>query len=572
MSYEVIARRWRPQDFRGLVGQEHVRKTLLNALRHDRLHHALLLTGPRGTGKTSTARILAKALRCPNAVDFNPCNVCAECLDIASGRSLNVIEIDGASNNGVDAIRELRETVGYLPPSGKYKMYIIDEVHMLSTSAFNALLKTLEEPPGHVYFVMATTEAQKIPSTILSRVQRFDFRRIPTRTIAAHLRLICEGDKIDFEPEALWVIARQGDGSMRDAQSLLDQVINFVDGPLKGQTVVETLGLTDRSLMNEALAAVLNGQVKLVVHCLARLHRTGGEPKLFLLDFIEQIRNALLIKMATGHDAESSLSELVDLPDSERESLAALATPLAAEDLHLYFDMGLKGAQDLTRASDPLLVLEMVLLRMASAGRLFAAPRENSTAPPENFTTPPGGSKAPRASSGGPVPGAQSITRETAVRGASAPKISPPAVKSGPSIQAASAAAPNRFSELVEKVKEVNGLVGAQLENCFIVRQGGTSVELGLSARHKFLFDKMNTPEFKKKVVNYLNTYWGPGHDVQFTLAEAGVDVTSPKALNEKLRRDEAQIVRDAVDKHPLVQSARSTFKTEIKSIKEIKE
>ena len=171
MSYEVIARRWRPQDFTGLIGQDHIRTTLQNALKNDRLHHALLFTGPRGTGKTSTARILAKSVRCPNAVDFVPCNKCSECEEINTGRSLNVVEIDGASNNGVDAIRELRETVGFLPSSGRYKLYIIDEVHMLSTSAFNALLKTLEEPPSHVYFVMATTEVQKIPNTILSRCQ-----------------------------------------------------------------------------------------------------------------------------------------------------------------------------------------------------------------------------------------------------------------------------------------------------------------------------------------------------------------------------------------------------------------
>ncbi len=232
LSYEVIARRFRPQEFESLVGQDHVRQTLSNALRAKRLHHALLFTGPRGTGKTSPARILAKSIRCPNAVDFVPCNRCNECDEITSGRSVNVIEIDGASNNGVDAIRELRETIGYMPSSGKYKIYIIDEVHMLSTSAFNALLKTLEEPPEHVFFVMATTEAHKLPKTILSRVQRFDFRRIPTALIAQHLKKICEADQIKCQPEALWAVARQGDGSMRDSQSLLEQVINFCEGEL----------------------------------------------------------------------------------------------------------------------------------------------------------------------------------------------------------------------------------------------------------------------------------------------------------------------------------------------------
>jgi len=221
LSYQVIARKWRPQNFEQLVGQAHISTTLQNALKNQRLPHAILFTGPRGTGKTSSARILAKALRCPNAKDFIPCGVCTECEEIALSRSPSVLEIDGASNNGVDAIRELRDTVAYSPSSGKYKIYIIDEVHMLSTSAFNALLKTLEEPPAHVVFIMATTEVHKIPQTILSRCQRFDFRRIPTRQITEHLHMICQKDKIQAEDDALWMIARQGDGSMRDSQSCL---------------------------------------------------------------------------------------------------------------------------------------------------------------------------------------------------------------------------------------------------------------------------------------------------------------------------------------------------------------
>ena len=548
MSYEVIARRWRPQDFTGLVGQEHVRQTLVNALRNDRLHHALLLTGPRGTGKTSTARILAKALRCPNAVDFVPCNACPECEEISTGRSVNVIEIDGASNNGVDAIRELRETVGYLPSSGKYKMYIIDEVHMLSTSAFNALLKTLEEPPGHVYFCMATTEVQKIPNTILSRVQRFDFRRIPTRVISAHLKTICIKDQVAFDEEALWIIARQGDGSMRDAQSLLDQVINFTGGQLKKELVIGTLGLTDRGLLNDALGSILGGQTSSTFNALARLHQSGGDPKLFLLDLLEQIRNALLIKLEPDPQRQT---QLVDLPDSEREVLQTLGAALAPEDFHLFFDMGLKGAQDMARASDPLLVLEMVLLRMSSALRYLSSSPSVSVEPtlaPVPPTAPP---RAP-----GP---ASSL---------SAPAPTPVATKSA----ATPPTTENRFKDLVEKIKEVNGLVGAQLENCFVLKLEGIEVELGVSVRHKFLFDKMNTPEFKKKILNYMNSFWGAGHALNFVLTEPGVDVISPKALNEKRREDQAQAVRRAVENHPLVQSTQNVFKTEIKSIKEIKE
>ena len=275
----MIARKWRPQSFQELVGQDHISTTLLNAIRHNRLPQALLFTGVRGTGKTSTARIVAKSLRCPNAIaagDAVPCNQCPTCTDISEGRSLDVIEIDGASNNGVDAVRELRETVGYMPSSGRYKVYIIDEVHMLSTSAFNALLKTLEEPPPHVVFIMATTEVQKIPNTILSRCQRFDFRRIPSRQIATHLEKISAAENVKFETEALWLIARQGDGSLRDSQSLLDQVITFCDGTVTLAKVVEVLGLTDRTLLLEALAALVTRDSLKTVRVIEKIFPTSS--------------------------------------------------------------------------------------------------------------------------------------------------------------------------------------------------------------------------------------------------------------------------------------------------------
>ena len=270
LSYQVIARKWRPKTFQQLVGQNHVSQTLANALKSDRLHHALLFNGPRGTGKTSSARILAKSLRCPNSVDFQPCNECDTCIEISEGRNIDTIEIDGASNNGVDAIRELRDTVKYQPTSGKYKVYIIDEVHMLSTSAFNALLKTLEEPPAHVLFVLATTEVHKLPLTILSRVQRFDFRRIPTKQIAEHLEHICSRDEIDFQKEALWIIARQGGGSMRDSQSLLDQVTTFCEGSLTVENVIEALGLTDRTLLLETLENLITKQQAPIVDVISK--------------------------------------------------------------------------------------------------------------------------------------------------------------------------------------------------------------------------------------------------------------------------------------------------------------
>jgi DNA polymerase-3 subunit gamma/tau len=547
LSYEVIARRWRPQDFEGLVGQDHIRITLQNALRNQRLHHALLFTGPRGTGKTSSARILAKSLRCPNAKDYVPCNQCSECQEITSGHSLNVIEIDGASNNGVDSIRELRETVGYMPSSGKYKMYIIDEVHMLSTSAFNALLKTLEEPPEPVYFVMATTEVHKIPNTILSRCQRFDFRRIPTRVIAQHLQKICEKDSIKFESDALWTIARQADGSMRDAQSLLDQTINFTNGDLSRSLVVSTLGLTDRALLLDLLSAIVRKEIAALLDGLKRLHTSGGDAKLLLLDLLEQVRNTLLLKLSDDRS-------LVDLPDSEQEALFQLGKSLTPEDLHYLFDMCLKGAQDLARASDPLLVLEMVLMRMTSAPRIgsFSSATAPLTAAPVIPARP-----AP------PLSAPSSPALRPMMATPSAHPLPSPSPSQPPNL---------RYQQLVEKIKEVNGLVGAQLENCHVVRLEERRLVLGIAAKHKFLYDKINQPEFKKKLVNYINSFWGPGYTLDVTLSSDSEEVVSPKLLAEKQEQERQQALRQAVEAHPLVKSAQSVFKTEIKSIKETKQ
>lgn len=577
LSYEVIARRWRPQDFNSLVGQDHVRTTLQNALRADRLHHALLFTGPRGTGKTSTARILAKSLRCPNAKDYIPCNACPECQEINAGRSLNVIEIDGASNNGVDAIRDLRETVGYLPSSGKYKLYIIDEVHMLSTSAFNALLKTLEEPPEPVYFVMATTEIHKIPNTILSRCQRFDFRRISTRTIMQHLQTICEKDGVPFEPDALWIIARQGDGSMRDAQSLLDQTINFTNGNLKRDLVVSTLGLTDRLILMEILTAILARDTHAVVGGLSRLQASGGDSKLFLLDLMQMVRHALVLKLSQD-------IALVDLPDSERDELIRLGASRAQEDLHLLFDMCLKGAQDLARATDPALVLEMVLLRMSHAPTVGSFSGINIAAPAvpgplgtpratQAETTPPRSvpkNYAPQsqAQAQQPQAQAQNQTPQPATLTPDNFTPHPTSVNASP--------VDHRYKELVEKIKEVNGLIGAQLENCFVVRMEQKLITLGVAIKHKFLFDKINHPDFKRKVGNYINTFWGPGYsltvvlsDPNSTNSETQTPTMSPKILTEKLEDDRQVNIRKSVEAHPLVQTAQSVFKTEIRSIKE---
>jgi len=524
------------------VGQDHIRQTLLNSLRSKRLPHALLFTGPRGTGKTSTARILAKAIRCPNAQDFVPCNKCSECEEIASGRSLNVIEIDGASNNGVDAIRELRDTVGYMPSSGKYKLYIIDEVHMLSTSAFNALLKTLEEPPEHVFFVMATTEAHKIPNTILSRCQRFDFRRIPTSQIAAHLKTICESDQIKFQSDALWAIARQGDGSMRDSQSLLEQVINFCDGELTLEKTTDILGLTSRHLLVSTWSTLLARNTNGVVDQIRNLFQLSLDPKIFLQDLLEEIRHTLLLKIAPHQ------SELVDLPDTEKEQLKQLSASLSAEDLHFLFDMALKGAQDLARASDPKLVLEMVLLRMSEAPRI------------ESLSQLGQGSATPMVR----IPLRMPTTT-------AAPPTAASVVPSVPIVTDPNAPNETKWKQLVEKIKSVNGMVGAQLENVYVTEIRDDLIRVAIPSKLKFLFEKLNQPDFKKRVSNYIQTYWGKPYRIDIYLAEGETSsAPTPKAMNQKAAADKEAAIRQSVENHPLTKSVNEVFKTEIKSISEL--
>ena len=366
MSYQVIARKWRPPTFSELIGQNHIRQTLKNALKENRLPHAILFTGPRGTGKTSSARILAKSLRCTNTSSTDPCNSCNDCVEINNGSNLNVIEIDGASNNGVDSIRELREALSYMPSTGKNKIYIIDEVHMLSTSAFNALLKTLEEPPEHIVFIMATTEAHKVPHTILSRCQRFDFRRIPTATIAKSLSEICRKEGFSTSEEALWAIARQADGSMRDSQSLLDQIITFSGGELTYTKVIDALGLTDRHILLNTLEALVQSSPSAMLEAIDKMSSSGLDPKVFVQELLEEIRHLLVTKLSPPQD----LAQMIDLPDSEIKQLQIFAEQLSAENVHLLFDMALKGANDLHQSTDPHLVLDMLLLRMASAPRI----------------------------------------------------------------------------------------------------------------------------------------------------------------------------------------------------------
>lgn len=361
MVYEVLARKWRPQVFADVIGQEHVAQTLINAFRTDRLAHAYLFSGPRGVGKTSVARILAKAMNCKQGEPGIPCNRCPSCLEITQGSSVDVQEIDGASNRGIDEIRELRENIRYMPSSSPFRVYIIDEVHMLTLQAFNALLKTLEEPPPHVKFIFATTEPHKVPVTILSRCQKFDFKRIPLGMLVNHLERIAREEGIVISKPGLALIGREAEGSMRDAESLLDQVISYTGTTVEDKHITDILGIIDRSLIFEASLALLNGSVLKCVQIVDQVYSYGYDLKEFYRDLMDQFRNLLVTLVAPDES-------LLDMIDSDRDELKAQAGLAGAEKLQVILNLLIAREENLRMASHPRLVLEMILIKICRLG------------------------------------------------------------------------------------------------------------------------------------------------------------------------------------------------------------
>lgn len=569
MSYQVIARKYRPQSFQDLVGQDHISQTLINALKADRFPHALLFSGTRGVGKTSSARVLAKTLICPNAKDFKPCNQCTACQDITNGSHMDVIEIDGASNNGVDSIRELRETVGYMPSSGKYKVYIIDEVHMLSTSAFNALLKTLEEPPAHVIFIMATTEPQKIPVTILSRCQRFDFRRISTRLIQGHLEKICKTENVKYDQEALWTLARLADGSMRDSLSLLDQVINFTNAQVTLEKVTDVLGITDRSLLAGTLKSLIDRDLASIVQTIEKIFSSGYDPIVFCQNLLEEIRHLLFVKVS------EKPTELLDLSDGEIQSLKHLSGNVSQEDVHILFDMCLKGAQDLMRAQSPRIVLEMLLMRMAQAPRIedidsFVSGSGESTTPiktsPTRVEHKPVDNKSAIAQALQATQGASIKTEAPAPVTATAPAGA--TVDHSIPFHKDKSLAENWIS-FVEKSKRVTPSVGALLEHSALFALDGNKMVLSVPEKEKFFHDQLKDSKQSLKVKELVQKIWGM--DVHLTVqTHVEADVASPQAIKVQQEKTSAQQTREQVENHPAIQNLQKTFKGKIHNIKEL--
>lgn len=360
MSYLVLARKWRPQTFSDLIGQEHVCRTLQNAIESGRVAHAFLFTGARGVGKTSAARILAKALQCENGPAQEPCNACPACLEITAGNSADVFEIDGASNTGVEDIRELRENIKYLPSRCRFKIFIIDEVHMLSTSAFNALLKTLEEPPPHVKFIFATTEPHKVPITILSRCQRFDFKRISLPKIVERLRTIVDEEKVAVSDASLTAIARKGDGSMRDSLSTLDQVLAFCGDGVDDDEVIALLGVVDRRLLLETSRAVFARDCRASLDIVARVDSFGYNMRSFCQELIDHFRNFVVVKVSANP------AELLDLAEGELTAILEQSSAGTLDQLQRYLSILLKAEAEMALSGFTRLILEMALLKMCT--------------------------------------------------------------------------------------------------------------------------------------------------------------------------------------------------------------
>ncbi len=514
MSYQVLARKWRPRDFGTLVGQEHVVRALRHALEAQRLHHAYLFTGTRGVGKTTIARILAKCLNCETGITAQPCGSCSACIEIDAGRFVDLLEVDAATNTKVDEMRQLLETAQYAPTRGRYKVYVIDEVHMLSTSAFNAMLKTLEEPPEHLKFILATTDPQKIPVTVLSRCLQFNLKQMPPAAISGHLGAILEKESVAFEAPALAMIARAAAGSMRDALSLLDQAIAHGGGGLSAEGVAQMLGAIDQSYLLRLAERVGAGDA-------AGALAVADEMRARSLSFDAALAELamLLTRVALAQAVPEALEE------PERASLAPLASALDPEMVQLCYQIALQGRQDLPLAPDEYAGFVMTLLRMLAFRPESGAP---STTPPR---------RAPQSASGSRAPAAGRA--ETAAPAAAAPT---PASTATSTATAAPAADAGDWPELVRRLA-VTGAARELARNAELRGRENGAFELVVPKAKAYLAGRA----YQEKLKAALEAHLGTRVTLAVAVGEAGgVTAAALEASEREARRADAdQAVRN---------------------------
>ncbi|MCD6575116.1 DNA polymerase III subunit gamma/tau, partial [Candidatus Aerophobetes bacterium] len=358
MTYQVLTQKWRPQTFQEIVGQDHIIHTLINSISLERINHAYLFAGPHGTGKTSTARIFAKALNCEKGLTPSPCNKCSNCLEISRGESLDVLEIDGASNRGIDEVRDLRERVNLFPIKGRFKIYIIDEVHMLTNPAFNALLKTIEEPPSHVIFIFATTDPEKVPATIISRCQRFDFRKIGLFDILARLKQIVEKEKIVTTDESLQLIAKASENSMRDAEKILDQLISYTRGNIKEEDVIQLLGMVETEYLASFTENLYRREPLSNIKLLHRILREGKNPQWIVKDWLHWLRDLVMFKLGE--------KEVFSFPLKYANLLGNQSHYFSISQLMSFIEHLSRAEREIRFSSTPHIYLEVLMVKLCS--------------------------------------------------------------------------------------------------------------------------------------------------------------------------------------------------------------
>ena len=539
MSYEVFARKYRPQTFDDLVGQTHVSHTLKNAVAQNRLAHAYLFVGPRGVGKTSTARILAKSLNCVKGPTITPCGVCDNCREIAAGNSLDVIEIDGASNNSVEDVRQLRENVRYAPAKGRYKIYLIDEVHMLSAAAFNALLKTLEEPPEHVKFIFATTEPQKVLPTILSRCQRFDLHRIPANLIAEHLQVIAKKEKIELEPAAAHSIARGAEGGLRDAESMLDQLVAFCGEKIIESDVLNVFGFTSEQTVSDLTGQILRGETPEAIDLLHEQCEAGKDMMRLMADLIAYVRDLLVFKAKpdalnqdadpevqrslSAHAEQISIDRLLELID---QFAAAEARMKCVPNKKLHFEVAIiRAIQSLGQAT-----LDEVIEKL---GEL----RESSV---------DGSSRKSAPVAAGVSPALQTNAAGTA-------RTIEPRVEE----KSAALDAEEIWQHVLGKIPAQKGFVRNSASAAHVLGIEGRNFKLGFAAGDKATMDILSTQANRKFIETLLREI-------------TGKDWTLKLTMNEKLASRNAVVaehsIGDDFKNEPLIQEAIELFNAKVRS------
>ena len=532
MSYLVLARKYRPGTFADIVGQDHVVRTLQNAITLNRLHHAFLFTGARGVGKTTTARVLARALNCEKGPTVTPCGTCAACVEIAESRSPDVLEIDGASNRGVDAVRELRETVRYLPSKGHHKLYIIDEVHQLTPEAFNALLKTLEEPPPHVKFIFATTEPQKIPATILSRCQRFDFRRVSVAQLVEHLKKILSKEVLALSPAALTAIVREAQGSVRDALSLLDQVLSFAGttgSAVSDAQVIEALGTVDRQVIFDLCDAILAKNADALLKLVAEVDLRGHDLTDVVGLLVEHFRDLMVSKVV-----DTPSEALLERSPGEIDALRAQASRLSRPDLHRYFSLLVSVAEDVSRSSFPRISLEMGLLRL-----LQVEPVTTLAVLLDKLDQAVAGATARTVS-------------------ARAPTVAPKTVAKPPE---------SGWNALVDRVRQLRPAVASLLEHGRPFKFSAEGVEIGY-AKGTFYWDSAHDRENRALVERVLAEHFGRSVKLELTVIDGKeAPVQTLAEVGENTRREKEAEIRAGALNHPAVQGAISILGGEVKEV-----